>query len=193
MSQYDMEITYIPGEDNTVADALSRIPEGAFPRESTEVSHIPTRSINAVLSITTDPSVLLAVQDGYLADEVCKKLIASPTSTHGVTTSNGLWYVRDCLLIPRMGNIREELFHLAHNVLGHFGADKLYVVLCDTYCWPNIRRDLEKAYIPSCTDCQCNKSSTRKPTRPLHPLPIPDDREDSVAMDFIGPLPLDDG
>jgi hypothetical protein len=36
-----------------------------------------------------------------------------------------------------------------------------------------------------------NKSSTRKPTGPLHPLSIPDDRGDSVAIDFIGPLPLD--
>jgi hypothetical protein len=28
---------------------------------------------------------------------------------------------------------------------------------------------------------------------PLHPLPIPESRADSVALDFIGPLPLDEG
>jgi hypothetical protein len=28
---------------------------------------------------------------------------------------------------------------------------------------------------------------------PLHPLPVPDKRFDSVAIDFIGPLPKDDG
>jgi len=55
-----------------------------------------------------------------------------------------------------------------------------------------MRRDLEKVYIPSCTDCLRNKSATRKPTGPLHSLPIPDDRGDSVAMDFIGPLPHDE-
>ena len=32
-----------------------------------------------------------------------------------------------------------------------------------------------------------------KPTSPLHPLPIPDGRGDSVAMDFIGPLPVENG
>jgi hypothetical protein len=33
MLQYDMEIVYIPGEDNSVADALSHVPDGAFPGE----------------------------------------------------------------------------------------------------------------------------------------------------------------
>jgi hypothetical protein len=49
------------------------------------------------------------------------------------------------------------------------------------------------AYIPSCADCQRNKSTTTNPIGPLHPLPIPDSRCDSVAIDFIGPLPLDGG
>src|ERR1700729_4262735 len=55
-----------------------------------------------------------------------------------------------------------------------------------------MQHNLEKAYIPSCAECLRNKSSTRKPTGPLHPLPIPDARRDSVAIDFIGPLPLDE-
>src|SRR6202035_2666634 len=42
-------------------------------------------------------------------------------------------------------------------------------------------------------DCQRNKASTTKMAGPLHPLPVPDDRGDSVAIDFIGPLPLDEG
>jgi hypothetical protein len=191
MSQYDMTIVYIPGEDNTVADALSQVPEGCYPREATSDLNVP--GIHALLSITTDPSILRAIQTGYDKDEFCKKVIASASSVQGVTTSNGLWYIGDRLLIPHDGTLREDLFRLAHDTSGHFGADKLYATLRDAYYWPNMRRDLEKAYIPSCTKCLRNKSSTRKPTGPLHPLPIPDDRGDSVAMDFIGPLPLDDG
>ena len=72
-----MQIVYIPGEDNTVADALYRVPDGAFPGESIETSTgtftIPGSSVNAVLSITTDPSVLHMIQDGYLNDDFCKK------------------------------------------------------------------------------------------------------------------------
>ena len=73
MLQYNMQIVYIPGEDNMVADVLSRVPKGAFPGDG--------GSVNAVLSITTNPSVLHMIQDGYLKDDFCKKKIASPEST----------------------------------------------------------------------------------------------------------------
>ena len=56
-----------------------------------------------------------------------------------------------------------------------------------------MRRDLEVAYIPSCSKCQCNKDRMAKTTGPLHPLPVPDDRFDSVVLDFIRPLPEEDG
>ena len=77
--------------------------------------------------------------------------------------------------------------------MGHFGTGKLLSSLRDSFYWPNMRRDLESAYIHTCADCQRNKSTTTKPVRPLHPLPIPDSRCDSVAIDFIEPLPLDNG
>jgi len=94
MSQYDMSIVYIPGEDNSVADALSCVPDGAFPGESTDsTSHANKPGINAILSITTDPSILHIIQEGYATDEFCKKVTTS--STPGISHSNGLWYIGD--------------------------------------------------------------------------------------------------
>ena len=85
----------------------------------------------------------------------------------------------------------KNLFHLAHNSLGHFSADKSYASLRNNYYWPNMCCDLEDAYIPSCMDCLQNKSRTTKLARPLHPLPVPDCCASSIAINFIGPLPLD--
>ena len=48
-------------------------------------------------------------------------------------------------------------------------------------------------YVPSCSNCQWNKSQTTKTPGPLHPLQIPDECGDSVALDFVGPLPEDKG
>jgi hypothetical protein len=56
-----------------------------------------------------------------------------------------------------------------------------------------MRAELENAYVPSCVDCQWNKSRTKKVPGPLHPLPVPESQGDSVAIDFIGPLPVDEG
>ena len=53
--------------------------------------------------------------------------------------------------------------------------------------------ELEGAYITGCDECQRYKGSMKKPTGPLHPLPVLDGRGDSVAIDFIGPLPDDEG
>lgn len=63
----------------------------------------------------------------------------------------------------------------------------------DAFYWPNMQRDLQEAYVPGCTDCQHNKSTTIRPVGPLHPLPVPDEHGASVAMDFVGPLPVDNG
>ena len=196
MSQYKMSIVYIHGEDNCVADALSQVPENAFPDERSVTSAPPIlhdawrHHIGAVLSITTNRLVLESIKDGYNSDNFCIRL--AQNNVPGAQLINDLWYIRDHLVIPRTGDVHKNLFHLAHDTLGHFGTDKSYANLRDAYYWPNMRMDLEKSYIPSCSNCQCNKSCTTKPPGPLHPLPIPDERGDSVALDFVGPLPEDD-
>jgi hypothetical protein len=127
LSQYDLTITYIHGEDNTVADALSRLPPNCFSDESP----VATNSVNAVLTITSDKDILNMIRAGYREDEFCKRVASS--NMNGWTLSNGLWYIGDQLLIPRMANMRKTLFHLAHDTLGHFGADKSYASLRDVY------------------------------------------------------------
>lgn len=113
-------------------------------------------------------------------------------STVGTYEEGGLLYVGKCLLIPKDKKICKLLYHLTHDLLGHFGFDKSYTALCDSYYWPHMCHDLETAYIPSCVKCQRNKARTMKPTSPLHPLPVPDTRFDTVALDFISPLPVED-
>ena len=137
----------------------------------------------------SDRAVLNMIRSGYQTDEFCKHVVTM--SMKGWTESNGLWYIRDCLLIPWVATIQETLFKLAHDTLGHFGAGKSYGSFHDTYYWPNMHKDLEQAHIPACQDYLHNKSHMTRPPRPLHPLPVPDQRGQSIAMDFMGPLPLD--
>jgi hypothetical protein len=234
LSQYDGKIVYIKGEDNSVADALSRIPpditnttstsedaeKNALPifhdasldgkiasvlsTNSQDLLHkicpsliasisVPTPVIPAILSISADTKLLDEIKKGYLQDPFISSLKAAMPGTSFISERNGFWFIGSRLVIPNISHIREALFYLAHDALGHFGADKSYAALRDSYYWPNMRKQLEQAYVPSCPECQRNKSRTNKPFGPLHPLPIPEQRGDSVAIDFIGPLPLDNG
>jgi hypothetical protein len=200
MSQFEIKIVYIKGEDNTVADALSRLPDDEMDPitdaddellPNYEAWHASTSA--SILNISADAKFLNDIRLGYATDPFCQKMIGSKASFPSLTNVNDLWYVGDRLLVPKVTDVRESLFRLAHDSLGHFGAEKSYAALRDSYYWPGMRRDLERAYVPACIDCQRNKDNTKKPCGPLHPLPIPDARGESVAIDFIGPLPLDDG
>jgi hypothetical protein len=175
MSQFEMSITYIKAEENTVADALSRLPE-----ERDAGSEAPlwqtwmTGRVATVMAVGADAKFLADIRSGYEQDEFCQKIIKGKSKVPGISSVDGLWYIGSRLLVPRTGDVREQLFRLAHDTLGHFGTNKTYGTLRGSYYWPNMRKDLEEAYIPVCQDCQWNKSPTNKPRGPLHPLPVPD-------------------
>lgn len=201
LADFDYDVKYIQGEENTAADALSRMPDDAPSTVLAACALAHTRSppsplmAAGMLNITADAEFLSQIKNGYKTDEFCLQLRKdiNAGSIEGARYTDELLYVGRRLVIPRNPHTRELLYNLAHDTLGHFGFDKTYEALRGSYYWPNMRRDLEQAYIPSCTECQQNKDRTSKPVGPLHPLPVPDARFESVALDFIGPLPEEDG
>ena len=82
--------------------------------------------ICATLEITADKPFLEAVKAGYSEDAWCKTLHTASLSWPELVFRDSLWYTGNRLIIPRTGNLRETLFILAHNVLGHFSFDKTY-------------------------------------------------------------------
>ena len=250
LGQYDFRIVYLKGADNSVADALSRLPPASSPNVSPPDPFVPTpptddrdplplpigalrllrRASHSLvrrrsfpcppsppvcsvrsLSVASDPAWLERIRAGYASDRWCLRLLrslcadgADPLSSlscgsldglslAGVSVRDGLLFVGDRLCVPRVPELREALYRLCHDSMGHFGTDKSYALLRSSYYWPHMRRDLERLYVPSCEACQRNKSPTQKPRGPLHPLPVPDGRLQCIAIDFIGRLPEDNG
>ena len=144
-------------------------------------------------SISVDESFIAGCKSGYDTDPGCKKLLSASRGMPELTVKNGLWFVGERLIIPCQGGLQEEILCLAHDTLGHFGFYKSYESIRQLYFWPGMRKDLEEGYIPGCRDCMKNKSFTTKPSGPLHPLPVPDGCCSSILLDFIGPLPVDEG
>ena len=144
-------------------------------------------------TLTINEKLITDIQEGYINDPWCKKLLSASKGMPELTLKDGLWFLGNRLIVPGFCGAHEYIFQLTHDLLGHFGFFKSYENIRHSYFWPGMRKDLEEGYIPSCAECLQNKGSTVKPAGPLHPLPIPDDHCDSVSMDFIGPLPPDNG
>jgi hypothetical protein len=106
---------------------------------------------------------------------------------------DGLWFIGECLVVPQIPKVHAHIFSLAHDTLGHFSLQKSYEALRDSFYWPRMKTHLENLYLKSCDDCQRFKDRTTKVPGPLHPLPVPSALAESIVMDFIGPLPEDEG
>jgi hypothetical protein len=189
LSQYEYMITYINGERNTVADTLSQLPDST--------DNQPPFPIASIFTIESDLKVIRHIKKGYRHNTWCAGILDDlqqgvVDKKLRIKLQHGLLFIGSQLIIPKYKNLREHLYQLAHDNLGHFGVDKSYATLREDFYWPNMRKNLLKGYNPSCPNCQRNKSLTNKLAGPLHPLPVPDHHFESIAMDFIGPLPSDD-
>ena len=141
--------SHIQGEDNCIADALSRLPMNTFPEDKSQPVELHTVCLNK-------PSI---------------------PSAAILQVSMDTWV---------LNNIKRSYEQVAHDSLGHFGAEKSYAALCNCYYWLNMQKDFETLYIPECINCQYNKSCTTWPPGPLHPLLVPDNWADKIAINFIG-------
>jgi len=118
----------------------------------TTTTHNLIEIIAATLELKTDKFLLKEIVKGYSADKWCVKLSDNLASFKGARQDpeTKLLFLKDRLIIPRKGTIKQILFQLVHNTLGHFGFNKYYKVLRKSYFWPQIQRDLNSLYIPSC-------------------------------------------
>ena len=190
LQEYDFDFKYKQGKDNVVPDALSRRPDY-------QDSPQAPMSINS-LEIQSTPEFKQRLIDGY-KDDPClapiyeRCLQEDPPSLYSV--HDKLLYVRrhgDLLLcIPKSSELRQLVLHDVHDatIAGHLGFDKTYAALRRLVFWPRMSVDTRR-YVESCSSCQRNKSVRRLPAGLLRPLEIPEQRWDTVTMDFVTHLPV---
>lgn len=124
LSQYKHMISYIKGKDNCIADILSWLPD--FPLDPTPIA--------STFTIKNNPSSFKKIQKGYTHNSWCSSILDDIKwnmidSKLDIKLHNGLLFVSSQLIISKYLNLHEQLFHLVHDHLGHFGGEKTYASL----------------------------------------------------------------
>jgi hypothetical protein len=149
LADFDLHFEYIKGEDNTVADALSRkgIDEEDPPIEAAAVA-----SVAALTELGTglSDSLKFKVREGYKTDPFCLAIREALPLRKDCLDVDRLLFIEGRLVIPATGELRHNLMNEAHNRLGHLGYLK---TITD---WPRMAKQVAE-FVESCPMCQRTK------------------------------------
>lgn len=197
---YAPNIQYKPGVDNTVADALSRLPEGnnsdqditsMEPEYLYALDHLP-------LSIRQDwPLLYMDNKFEKVEDNELKRHLLKEKSNFRIESN--LIYRKVKFINQSKALVEKEVKYVPfsnradlvakfHEGLGHAGTKKLYTLFRERYWWPHMKQDLDN-WISTCPWCQLNSRKPSAHQHELRPLPVPHAFE-RWHIDFVGELPL---
>ena len=167
---------YIPGEENQVADALSRYPY-SITLNTITVMHSKLAGIL--------PRLKLAAEQDSAYQRVVEQVINGTNTRYRI--DDGILILGEaCIYIPEDDQLKTILLSEAHDTIfgGHFGIEKTTEKLKRYWYWPAMHTDVEE-YIKTCTVCQKTKGSTQKPPGLLQPITSKYPWQ-IVTMDFVG-------
>ena len=187
LKKYDLQITYVPGKNLQLADALSRdpLPEVAETDESQELNmHVHTLIQNISVPYQTDAKL----KDEIKNDEVLQKLKRTiregwPNEKKELSVDlKPFWDVRDVLtyedgrifkgeqlLIPK--SLRNEMLIKIHE--GHLGMDMCKRRARESIYWPGMSKEIDQL-ISKCDICLRHRNQqSREPLKCHEPAGYP--------------------
>jgi hypothetical protein len=175
LQQFDFEISYRPGKENVIADALSRRPDHKITAigESARIM---------------DHTILDEIRQKYQTDPLTKNILQHGHERFAV--KDGIIYNDNRIWIPRDNALRTRLLTEQHDtpISGHLGELKTLERLQRHFYWPDMRR-MVRHYVRTCVSCQQNKATNQLPAGLLQSLEIPAQQWECVTMDLITSLP----
>jgi len=167
-------IEYVPGIDNPVADALSRV----------EISTV---------QIGVDYTALANAQ---ASDEELAGIAASTTTNLQLETARfgdisitcDVSTGRPRPFVPL--NYRRSIFDTIHG-LAHPSIRKTTVLMTEKFVWPRIKKDV-RIWTRQCIACQRSKVQ-RHTKSPISSFPTSPRRFGHIHVDVVGPLPPSEG
>ena len=179
--EYNFDIQYIRGVNNTAADCMSWIPLQSLDEDFTD-DDICTAEVS---DITNGAISTQQFQGATQEDSTLLKAISYMHSQWPVRKSlqgdmEGLLYLSDQLVVQE--SFRHTILQHAHK--GHFG---MTLQLRQHYWWPELDKQVEHL-VRDCHMCAFSDKPYRTYQAPMTPTPPQEGLWPQVAMDIIGPF-----
>ena len=165
ISEYVSSVEYIRGQNNVVADCLSR-------------------PVCATTADAFDLTGIASAQNDDTEIDTYKDRLTPYTLSDNVTL-----YCDTSTPSPRPfvpSSLRENVIASLHN-LSHPGVKNTSSLVKHRYFWPAMDSDI-KNFVKNCLECQQSKIH-RHTQSPILPISTPSDRFETVHIDIVGPLP----
>ena len=169
ISQFTADIRHISGQDNIVADALSRVEAIAAPvtHDMLATAQQIDEELNKLLSSNTALQLTKITIPGTSLELYCD-----------TSTGKPLPYVPSSL--------RRQIFESIHS-LSHPGIRATVKLGFQRFMWPAFQKDC-RTWARACQDCQRSKV-TRHTVTPVGNFTLPPARFLHIHVDLVGPLP----
>ncbi|GFW20838.1 uncharacterized protein K02A2.6 [Trichonephila clavipes] len=176
-SNFAIDIRYVVGKENKVADALSRVEIDAIIKppilDYKKFAQAQLQDSEIQSFLKADSSIKLEKQYFPLEDVslYCDKSLETPRP-----------------FVPK--NLRQVVFQNLH-FLSHPGISATTNLISKRFFWPGMRKDI-KNRVRACEKCQ--RAKVFKHTKaPLSTFGLPDARFAHIHIDYIGPYPPSKG
>ena len=140
------------------------------------------------MDITKNWKDMLLVE--YAKDKIACDVLDGIIGDDNYRILNGNIYYKGIIYLVRDLELKYKFLQEAHDfpLAGHQGFFKTYRKLRKRFYWKGLKAYVQK-YVNECKVCEQNKSELTYPAILLKPFPIPEQKWDSIPMDFITGLP----
>ncbi|CAH8562769.1 unnamed protein product [Dicrocoelium dendriticum] len=175
LSQFCVDVRYIDGSNNAVADALSRA-------HMNQLSSTPIDLERIAAAQNDDPELV------QLRSNPSLKLTQLPVLNSDIRVYCDLSTGKPRPFVPR--SFRRTIFDHFHG-LSHPSIRSTVKLITDRFLWHNMRSDI-RHWAKHCLSCQTSKVHRHTVTTP-GTFSLPDARFRHVHVDIVGPLPPSNG
>jgi hypothetical protein len=168
------KILYKKGQDNKVADALSR-----------KSTHDEVHALSIM-----KPRWLEIIEEGYLQDDNTKQLLTelaiTPSNQKGFTLVGGLIKYKGRVWLGSHKEAHQAVMMALQDsgIGGHGGIAATYNKIRSLFAWPNTKQAI-KEHDSKCQVCQQARPEHGKLPGLLQLLPVPHQAWQIISMDFF--------